>query len=188
MIAGSFKISNLYQAKINNLIPGSDMTKLLLEKYIDKHEIISLVGPSDTDASYISKKYDFQNINSYYPPFGFIDSKNEINKIIKHLELYRPKFIFIALGFPNQEILASIIRSRITFSSTIFCVGASIDFLTGKQQRPFLIFRKLGLEWLGRLLGNPRRLFKRYFFDFFKLVRILFLEIYNSRKKNERKQ
>jgi exopolysaccharide biosynthesis WecB/TagA/CpsF family protein len=45
------------------------------------------------------------------------------------------------------------------------CIGASIDFLTGKQRRAPLWVQKAGLEWLHRLLSDPRRLTSRYLIE-----------------------
>jgi exopolysaccharide biosynthesis WecB/TagA/CpsF family protein len=45
------------------------------------------------------------------------------------------------------------------------CIGASIDFLTGKQRRAPVWVQKAGLEWLHRLLSDPRRLASRYLIE-----------------------
>jgi UDP-N-acetyl-D-mannosaminuronic acid transferase (WecB/TagA/CpsF family) len=68
----------------------------------------------------------------------------------------------LAVGAPQQELIAQSLKSRGTARGLAFCVGASVDFLTGVERRAPLVMRKLGMEWLFRLLQNPRRLARRY--------------------------
>ena len=69
--------------------------------------------------------------------------------------------VFLALGSPKQEILAA--RGRMLVPEIGFAsIGAGLDFLAGTQTRAPRIFRKLALEWLWRMLSNPRRLGLRY--------------------------
>jgi hypothetical protein len=54
------------------------------------------------------------------------------------------------------------------------CIGASIDFLTGKQHRAPVWLQKVGLEWLHRLLSNPRRLAFRYLIECPRIFHLMF--------------
>ena len=79
------------------------------------------------------------------------------------------------MGMPKQEQLAYEIQKNIQGSGIIICGGAIIDFKAGKVKRAPKIFRTLSLEWLYRLMNEPRRLFKRYVigipFFFFQLIK-----------------
>jgi exopolysaccharide biosynthesis WecB/TagA/CpsF family protein len=59
------------------------------------------------------------------------------------------------------------------------CIGASVDFLTGKQQRAPVWIQKAGFEWLHRLLSDPRRLASRYLLE---CPRIFYLIWWGRRK------
>jgi exopolysaccharide biosynthesis WecB/TagA/CpsF family protein len=59
-------------------------------------------------------------------------------------------------------MLAQRLRQRAVARGLVLCVGASIDFVTGKQQRAPVWMQRLGIEWLYRLGQNPRRLARRY--------------------------
>ena len=72
-----------------------------------------------------------------------------------------PQIIVLGMGMPKQERVAASIRNA-GFSGLIICGGAIIDFLGGKVTRAPSWMRKLGCEWLYRLLCEPLRLFKRY--------------------------
>jgi exopolysaccharide biosynthesis WecB/TagA/CpsF family protein len=68
---------------------------------------------------------------------------------------------FLALGAPKQEILAARGFARhpgLGFVS----IGAGLDFIAGHQTRAPVWVRRIAAEWLWRMLGNPRRLARRY--------------------------
>jgi UDP-N-acetyl-D-mannosaminuronic acid transferase (WecB/TagA/CpsF family) len=68
----------------------------------------------------------------------------------------------LAIGSPQQEIIAQKLKGRGVARGLALCIGASIDFITGVERRAPLWMQQSGLEWLFRLAQNPRRLAKRY--------------------------
>lgn len=66
--------------------------------------------------------------------------------------------VCVGIGSPNQHILAS----SLTIKLPIICVGAGFDLIAGIENQAPIWIREGGLEWLYRLLQNPRRLWKRY--------------------------
>ena len=96
---------------------------------------------------------------------GFIKSEYEIQKCIDFVVKTQAPLIFLAVGMPQQEILACRIADRPQARGVGLCIGASIDFLTGKQRRAPVWVQKAGLEWLHRLLSDPRRLASRYLIE-----------------------
>lgn len=70
------------------------------------------------------------------------------------------QLVFLGLGCPLQERFALTLRAHI--DAPIVCSGAAFDFLSGNKPRAPLWMRHSGLEWLFRLLNEPRRLFARY--------------------------
>jgi N-acetylglucosaminyldiphosphoundecaprenol N-acetyl-beta-D-mannosaminyltransferase len=75
------------------------------------------------------------------------------------------RFVFFAVGSPRQEILAAAVQATGRATGTGFCVGASLDFLAGAVPRAPAWMQQGGLEWLYRLLSDPRRLARRYLLD-----------------------
>ncbi|MGH8231735.1 MAG: WecB/TagA/CpsF family glycosyltransferase [Steroidobacteraceae bacterium] len=74
----------------------------------------------------------------------------------------RPDLIVLGMGMPKQERLAMQLRSAVSHAPLIVCGGAILDFLGGKVPRAPEWIRSIGMEWLYRLAGEPRRLFQRY--------------------------
>ena len=70
--------------------------------------------------------------------------------------------LLACVSFPKQERFAHALRAAGRERGVTLCVGASVDFLTGRQQRAPRIFQRLSLEWLHRLFSQPRRMFRRY--------------------------
>ncbi|MCH7517195.1 MAG: WecB/TagA/CpsF family glycosyltransferase [Bacteroidetes bacterium] len=71
------------------------------------------------------------------------------------------KVIIIGMGVPRQELLAFNISKRAKVI-LIICVGNFLEFYFGTKKRIPKIFRNTGVEWLYRLISEPRRLWKRY--------------------------
>jgi N-acetylglucosaminyldiphosphoundecaprenol N-acetyl-beta-D-mannosaminyltransferase len=101
-----------------------------------------------------------------YDEYIDIDSEIQINEITQLLLRVNPQFIFLALGFPKQEILFEKIRIKIPQMPSYFLgVGGSFQMLSGEKVRAPQKLQTLGLEWLWRLSQDPKRLFSRYYAD-----------------------
>jgi N-acetylglucosaminyldiphosphoundecaprenol N-acetyl-beta-D-mannosaminyltransferase len=101
---------------------------------------------------------------THCPPHGFEDSPAESAAIAAALSRTRPDIVFVGLGFPKQERL--ILRLRPAFPETWFVsCGISFSYLSGDVRRAPGWARRAGLEWLYRLVQEPRRLARRYLLD-----------------------
>ncbi|WHZ09667.1 MAG: N-acetylmannosaminyltransferase [Burkholderiaceae bacterium] len=106
-----------------------------------------------------------QAVSTDLAPHGTLACAHGFMDLPAYLELaraHRPALIVLGMGMPRQEEVAAALRSALTFPCLIVCGGAIIDFLAGKTPRAPLWMRKTGLEWLFRLVMEPRRLFRRY--------------------------
>lgn len=75
------------------------------------------------------------------------------------------RFVFLAVGSPQQEVLAAAIAATGRATGIGLCIGASLEFLAGAANRAPRWMQSAGLEWLYRLGGSPRRLARRYLLD-----------------------
>jgi N-acetylglucosaminyldiphosphoundecaprenol N-acetyl-beta-D-mannosaminyltransferase len=96
---------------------------------------------------------------------GFIRSELEVRKCVDFVVKAQAPLVFIAVGRPQQEILASRIADHPQARGVGLCIGASIDFLTGAQRRAPIWVQKVGLEWSYRLLSDPQRFARRYLLE-----------------------
>ena len=82
-------------------------------------------------------------------------------EMLAEIRTLNPRFLLLGLGSPHQERL-SLEWSKELPNTTIWCVGALMEYFSGQRKRAPLILRVLGLEWVFRLALEPRRLAVRY--------------------------
>jgi N-acetylglucosaminyldiphosphoundecaprenol N-acetyl-beta-D-mannosaminyltransferase len=147
------------------VITGSDLTARLIARAGEQRLTIALIGPTAAACALLASKYPGLSIEFHTPPMGFIKSEQDVQKCVDFVVKTQAPLIFLAVGMPQQEILAGRIAAHQQARGVGLCIGASIDFLTGKQRRAPVWVQKAGLEWLYRLLSDPRRLASRYLIE-----------------------
>ena len=95
------------------------------------------------------------------PRFGFDSDPDELDAVCADLIETKPDLVFVGLGFPRQEHVIRRLRGDLPATWFLGC-GAAINFVAGDHRRAPLLLQRLGLEWLHRLLSEPRRLARRY--------------------------
>jgi N-acetylglucosaminyldiphosphoundecaprenol N-acetyl-beta-D-mannosaminyltransferase len=100
-------------------------------------------------------------VGTLCPPFGFERDPGFLDRIERSLREAAPDIVYVALGFPKQERLIRELRARFPSVWFMSC-GISFSFVAGEIQRAPAILQRLGLEWLHRLVQEPRRLYRRY--------------------------
>lgn len=73
---------------------------------------------------------------------------------------HQPDVVWIGLGTPKQDQFIDALQDRVP--GVYVAVGAAFDFVSGNKRRAPLLLRRMGLEWLHRLVTEPRRLWRRY--------------------------
>jgi exopolysaccharide biosynthesis WecB/TagA/CpsF family protein len=142
---------------------GSDLTAQLLANVIQPDDRIVMIGGTDEQAQQIATKYGLKDLQHHNPPMGFIKDPAAVEDCLNFIESVSPfRFCFLAVGSPQQETLAQALRARGTAKGLALCIGASLNFITGHEKRAPLWMQRLALEWLYRLLQNPKRLAGRY--------------------------
>ena len=146
--------------KINDRITGVDLMVDLLKFANDKKMSIYLLGAKEEVVSTLYNRIcsDYKNISLLGYSNGYVKDKNrKMEEIIK----LKPDILFVALGIPYQEKLIGKYYNK--FKKGIFIgVGGSFDVLSGTKKRAPRLFIKLKLEWLYRIICEPKRL-KRFF-------------------------
>lgn len=104
-------------------------------------------------------------VGGHSPDFGFENNPKNIKMIIDMIKNSKANVLAIGLGAPKQEKIVYQIIDDLPNIELVFAVGATIDFISGEVKRAPLWMRKFALEWLYRMLTNPKRLAKRYLID-----------------------
>ena len=103
---------------------------------------------------------DIQIAGMYSPPFRAL-SAEEDGTIVEKINEAAPDFVWVGLGAPKQEIWMHDHQGRV--QGLMVGVGAAFDYTAGNISRAPQWMQKHNLEWLYRLMQDPKRLFKRYF-------------------------
>ncbi|MBL4811545.1 MAG: WecB/TagA/CpsF family glycosyltransferase [Rhodobacteraceae bacterium] len=151
------------------LLPGSDLIIPLCEIAQAEGVAIGLAGSNQASleqaATELQKHVPGLMVASKIaPPMGFDPSSDAAAELLQSMADSGARLIFIALGAPKQELLAA--RGRALLPNIGFAsIGAGLDFLSGQQRRAPSWVRRIAMEWLWRMMSDPRRLAKRYFFS-----------------------
>ena len=95
----------------------------------------------------------------YSPPFRPL-TEEEDRQIVDRINAARPDFVWVGLGAPKQEKWMAAHQGKV--QGFMVGVGAAFDYYAGNIQRAPEWMQKANLEWLYRLLQDPKRLFRRY--------------------------
>jgi N-acetylglucosaminyldiphosphoundecaprenol N-acetyl-beta-D-mannosaminyltransferase len=98
---------------------------------------------------------------TYCPPLGFESDSAQLEEIADLIRRAQPNLVFVGLSCPKQERLVAALRP-VARSAYFVGVGVSFSFVAGDLVRAPLWLQGAGLEWLHRLVHEPRHLFKRY--------------------------
>lgn len=163
-----------YKLKRDNRIAYIDfLPELLKEAEIKGHRVFLFGGTKESNSIGIQKlrwKHPQLTIAGH-DGFDHTDIINIINN-------FKPHILLVGFGMPIQEFWIKDNYNNINCNVFLPC-GAIIDYISGKYRTPPRWLGRIGLEWLHRLIHNPKYLWKRYFleplyifFNFHKLIQL----------------
>lgn len=171
-------ISKLHGKPLKAKISGSDLVPLLCEVAAEKGYRIFIIGGKDGIAEQAKEKLEsrlpqIKIVGTYAPPFGFEKNESELDKINQMISAVHPDLLIACFGCPKQEkwIYENIEKYDAKVS---VCAGATVDFLAGNVKRAPRWMSEHGLEWFYRFTQEPKRMFRRYFVDDTKIVKLIF--------------
>jgi len=146
-------------------VRGQDIMSALCEKSNNSELSVGFYGGSSE--AVLQKiqhnlKQQFPNIKityAYAPPFRTL-SGEEDGQVIDSINSANVDVLFVGIGCPKQEYWMS--EHRDSLSCVMLGVGAAFDFIAGDKNHAPRWVQKIGLEWLFRLLSEPKRLWRRY--------------------------
>lgn len=109
------------------------------------------------------------------PPIGFEKDPAYMSALIERINAARPDILYVALGSPKGEKLLGRLQPEI-HGGAMISVGATFSFVAGTIRRAPKLFQKIGMEWLWRLLLEPRRLWRRYASNLWTFPRLVLRE------------
>jgi N-acetylglucosaminyldiphosphoundecaprenol N-acetyl-beta-D-mannosaminyltransferase len=148
-------------------IAGDDLHKHLLKKLNKEGGRCFYLGSSKDTLKKIEARLakDFPGIkvSSYSPPFKAKFTEDDNARMLSAVNTFKPDVLFVGMTAPKQEKWAHSHKDQLDVN-LICSIGAVFDFYAGTMKRPGKIWIKYGLEWLGRLVKEPKRMWKRYLY------------------------
>lgn len=147
-------------------VRGQDIMNSLCAHSGENSLNIGLYGGSSSDVLdkvIVQLKKQFPNIKiSYFysPPFRSLTT-DENQKIIDEINQCAVNVLFVGIGCPKQEKWMAAHKNQL--NCVMLGVGAAFDFISGEKKHAPVLLQKVGLEWLFRLLSEPKRLWRRYY-------------------------
>jgi exopolysaccharide biosynthesis WecB/TagA/CpsF family protein len=181
--------SLILKKKIKETIPGSSLLPKFYNYHKNNEKIkIFLLGAAEGVAEMAKIKINSKLgrtivIGTYSPSFGFEKKEDECEEIVRIINASKANVLVVGLGAPKQEKWIVKYKDRFSKVKIFMALGATIDFEAGNISRAPKYFQTLSLEWLYRLIKEPKRLWKRYLVDdtpFFYLILKQKLGIYKN--------
>lgn len=142
--------------------PGSDLLRAVIARAAARAGRLAMIGGSEGEAAWLQRALPRWQVMHYAPPMGVRDDPGAQAAIADFVETADADLVLLAIGAPQSEIAAHAIARRARARGVGLCIGASVEFLSGAKRRAPGWMQRAGLEWLFRLLSEPRRLWRRY--------------------------
>ena len=146
-------------------VPGSDLTAQLFDNVIKSDEPINVIGADKEIIQQMKARYGLTRINHHEPPMGMRKKPEAVAAAAQFIADHPARYSFICVGSPQQEMVAKAALEHGGCVGLGLCVGASLEFLTGRIKRAPKWMQEARLEWLYRLGSEPGRLWKRYLIE-----------------------
>jgi N-acetylglucosaminyldiphosphoundecaprenol N-acetyl-beta-D-mannosaminyltransferase len=117
-------------------------------------------GVADLIADTMQRKHGINVVGRYTPPFRALSSEEDA-EVVALINAAQPDVVWVGLSTPKQERWMYEHRSKL-LAPAMVGVGAAFDLNSGRSRQAPPWMREHGLEWLFRLLTEPRRLWRRY--------------------------
>jgi N-acetylglucosaminyldiphosphoundecaprenol N-acetyl-beta-D-mannosaminyltransferase len=145
-------------------VPGSDLTAAVLDSVPKGREVAVIGGDADT-LHQIVKLCPHISFSQHIPPMNLNSDLQAQSNAAAWAANSGAHYVLLAVGSPQSELIAQSMKEIENTKGVVLSIGASIDFITGRQNRAPAFVQKLALEWAWRLFKEPRRLARRYLID-----------------------
>lgn len=145
---------------------GPDLMLAVCERGVDRGWTHFFYGGAEGVPELLAEKLTarfpgLEVVGTYSPPFRPLTEEEEA-EVASLIEAAAPTFVWVGLSTPKQERWMAAFRSRLS-APAILGVGAAFDMHAGRLPQAPRWMQRSGLEWLYRLIKEPRRLWRRYF-------------------------
>ena len=147
---GLYLMARVLGKRLKQEINGVELIYKLNQKSKIKNQKIFLLGGNEDVVKKTAEKLGDSVI-------GFEHGYQDLNKVIGKINSVKPEILLVGLGSPKQEKFIYENLSKMPSVKLAIGVGGSFDFISGRVRRAPKVLQEIGLEWLWRLILEPRR-------------------------------
>lgn len=144
------------------VVPGSDLVRAAFDGLLAPGDRICLIGGTPITAAALAARFPALDIRHHDAPMGLLRDPEARADAIAFARETRARLHLLAVGSPQQELLAWEMARAGGLGGTALCIGAAVEFLVGARARAPRLVQRAGFEWAWRLLAEPRRMWRRY--------------------------
>ena len=170
------RVCRMFGLPAPTVTTGSDLTAELLQRHLEPGERVTIIGLRQQHLAALMTRTGMAQPAHYDPPMGFDRDPVELQRTVRFVIDNPARLIFLAVGSPRQEVLAAAIAASGEATGTALCIGASLEFVAGALPRAPDLMQRMGIEWLHRMMSDPRRLVRRYLLENPPIFRVLWRE------------
>jgi N-acetylglucosaminyldiphosphoundecaprenol N-acetyl-beta-D-mannosaminyltransferase len=179
-------LARLLRTPLPERVAGASLISTLTQAAAGTLSVYVLGGPPDVARSAAEalrrENPSLRIAGAHSPSMGFERDRSEFAAAIAAVVDAAPNIVFCGFGFPKQEEVIACLRRELPQAWFLGC-GAALSFVAGTVPRAPRWMQRAGLEWLHRLLTEPRRLFRRYLVHDVPFVCALFVRALASRAR-----
>ena len=150
--------ARLLGKELENTVAGIDFGKELIKRCTKEGEGIFLLGGKRGVAVRAANKLkrELPNLKICGIRHGYFSADQE-DDIINKIDRSGASVVLVCLGFPRQELFAERLQERLKNKKIIVCLGGALDVWSGNKKRAPIAWREAHLEWLWRVINEPKR-------------------------------
>jgi N-acetylglucosaminyldiphosphoundecaprenol N-acetyl-beta-D-mannosaminyltransferase len=158
--------SRLQGTPLPERVPGSDLVWTVSARAASEQASVFLLGGSPGVATAAGDRLarEFPGLRiagCHFPDYGFLGRRDEVDQMLDLVMRAAPSVVFVGLPSPAAERTIELLRPRLP-RTWFLGIGITLSFVAGDVKRAPRWTHRIGLEWLWRLIQEPRRLAGRY--------------------------
>ena len=156
--------SKILKTPLKANINGTDLLPFICKLAVKKAYTLYLLGakPGVAERAKANLEAKYAGLNIVGAQHGYFDRATESESIISAINAAKPDILLVAFGVPQQEKWIHEHFDKFDFPGMFVGVGGLLDFYSETKKRAPRWMRQIGLEWIFRMLIEPRRMWKRY--------------------------
>ena len=174
--------ANLLGKKLPERVAGIDLMEELVKRSFEKGYKCFFFGAKEEVVTKLVAIYKKQYSNDIIVGYrnGYYDTSQEEN-IANKITDSGANILFVAMTSPKKEIFLNTYKKQLQNINFIMGVGGSFDVIAGTVKRAPLWMQNLGLEWLYRVIQEPKRMWKRYLIGNTKFIWLVFKDFIRNK-------